>query len=163
MSMRSILPTLFDKNNKPGTPVDSLHRAIERVFEDFNQGFVSSEQQAWPALFSGGEAPKIDLVETDTAIEVSAELPGVEQDDIDVTIVDDILTIKGEKKQEKEEKEKDYHLVERCYGSFQRSIRLPFAAKSEADATFKNGVLKLKIKKPPEFEAKTWRIPIRGA
>lgn len=161
--MRSRLPSMFDKDNKSGSPVESLHKAIERVFEDFNRGFSTPAQPSWPEFFSSAQAPKIDLVESNTAIEISAELPGVDQKDINVTIVDDLLTIKGEKKQEREEKEKDYHVLERSYGSFQRSIRLPFSAKSDAEATFKDGVLKLSIKKPPEVEANTRRISIQSS
>ena len=72
--------------------------------------------------------PTIDVSETDKEVTVEAELPGVDEKDIDVTLGDNMLTIKGEKKQEKEEKKKDYHLTERSYGSFSRSMVLPFDA-----------------------------------
>ena len=73
-------------------------------------------------------APRIDVSETDTELKIEAELPGIDEKDVEVVLSDGRLTIKGEKKQEKEEKKKDYHMVERSYGSFARSIALPFEA-----------------------------------
>jgi HSP20 family protein len=108
--------------------------------------------------------PRIDVAETDSAIEITAELPGIDEKEVDVVLRDDVLTIKGEKKSEREEKKKDYHLVERSFGSFARTIRLPFDADSEAvKASFAKGVLKVSIAKPAEVKQKTVKIPVRTA
>ena len=109
----------------------------------------------------GAPTPSIDVSETDTEMTVDAELPGVEENDIDVTLTDNLLTIRGEKKQEKEEKKKDYRLTERSYGSFSRSMTLPFDADpNKIKAAFKDGVLTITLPKPPEVKAKVKKIAI---
>ena len=109
-------------------------------------------------------SPNMDVVETDKSIELTAELPGVAEDDVDVTLVDDVLTIKGEKKAEKTDEKQDYRVVERTYGSFQRSMRLPFKVDAEAiEAQFTNGVLKVSLPKPPEVEAQTKKISVKSS
>ena len=95
-------------------------------------------------------APRVDVSETDTELKIEAELPGIDEKDVEVVLSDGRLTIKGEKKQEKEEKKKDYHMVERSYGSFARSIVLPFEADPDkVKATFAKGVLTVTVPKPP--------------
>jgi HSP20 family protein len=118
---------------------------------------------AWPGGASRGAAlaPSIDVSETESELRIEADLPGVEEKDVDVTVADNILTIKGEKRAEKEETKKNFHVVERSYGSFSRSLTLPFAADpSKAKATFKNGVLSITLPKPPEVKAKAKKIAI---
>jgi HSP20 family protein len=106
-------------------------------------------------------APRLDVSETETEVRVEAELPGVDEKDIEVTLSNGRLLITGEKKQEKEEKKKDYHLVERSYGSFARSIGLPFAADPEqVKASFAKGVLTVTVPKPAEVKAKEKKIAI---
>jgi len=101
------------------------------------------------------QAPSIDLAETDSAVVVKADLPGLTDKDIEVTVTDDMLTIKGEKKSEKEEKGKHFHRIERRSGSFQRSVALPAPVNSEkAVAKFENGVLEIKLQKAEEARAK---------
>ena len=108
-----------------------------------------------------GEGPRIDVSETDSELRIEAELPGVEEKDLEIVLSDGRLTIKGEKKQEKEEKKKDYHLVERSYGSFARSVGLPFAAEPDKiKASFAKGVLTVTVPKPAEVKAKEKKIPI---
>jgi HSP20 family protein len=141
-------------------PFTSLRRDMERVFEDFSRDF------GWgpPALAGMAMAPRVDVSETDAELKVEAELPGVEEKDVEVVLSDGRLTIKGEKKQEKEEKKKDYHLVERSYGSFARSIALPFEADpNKVKATFAKGVLTVTVPKPPEVKAKEKKIQISKA
>jgi HSP20 family protein len=135
----------------------AFRRELDRLFESFGRDL------AWP----GGEsrsaalAPSIDVSETESELRIEADLPGVEEKDVDVTVSDNVLTIKGEKKAEREEKKKDFHLVERSYGSFSRSLPLPFAVDSDqAKATFKNGVLSISLPKPPEMQAKAKKIVI---
>jgi HSP20 family protein len=130
---------------------------MERLFEDFSRDF------GWgaPAVTGMGEVPRIDVSETDSELKIEAELPGVEEKDIEVVLSDGRLTIKGEKKAEKEEKKKDYHLVERSYGSFARSIGLPFEADSDkVKASFSKGVLTVTVPKPPEVKAKEKKIQV---
>jgi len=138
-------------------PFGSLRHDMERVFEDFSRDF------GWraPAAAGVGMAPRVDVSETDSEIKIEAELPGVDEKDVEVVLSNGQLTIKGEKKQEKEEKKKDYHMVERSYGSFARSIALPFQADADkVKATFAKGVLNVTVPKPPEVKAKEKKIAI---
>jgi len=103
--------------------------------------------------------PDLDVSETDKELIVRAEVPGIEKDDIDITLTDGLLTIRGEKKHEKEEKEENYHRIERRYGSFARTLRLPGDVKHDKiDASYKDGVLKLVIPKPEKAMAKKIEI-----
>ena len=138
-------------------PFSSLRREMDRLFESFGR------EVGWPAGEgrAAAMAPSIDVSETESEFKIDADLPGVDEKDVDVVISDNVLTIKGEKKAEKEEKKKDFHLVERSYGSFSRSLTLPFAADpNKAKATFKNGVLSISLPKPPEVKAKAKKIAI---
>ena len=138
-------------------PFGTLRRDMERLFEGFSRDFG----WAVPAGAGMAETPRIDVAETDTELRIEAELPGVEEKDLEVVLSDGRLTIKGEKKAEKEEKKKDYHLVERSYGSFARSIGLPFEAdSSKVKASFAKGVLTVTVPKPPELKAKEKKIQI---
>lgn len=138
-------------------PFTSMRRDVERLFEDFSRGLGWSP----PALAQTGTAPRIDISETETELNIEAELPGVEENDVELILSDGRLTIKGEKKHEKEEKKKDYHLVERSYGSFARTLSLPFDVDPEQiKASFDKGVLKVTVPKPAEIKAKEKRIPI---
>jgi HSP20 family protein len=111
--------------------------------------------------------PRVDVSESEKEIRVTAELPGIDQKDVEVTLSGDQLLIKGEKKSEaeekKEEKGRTFHRVERSYGSFQRSMRIPYEVDPEkVQATFKDGVLTLTLPKPPEVQQKTKKIEIKG-
>jgi HSP20 family protein len=140
-------------------PFGSLRRDMERLFEDFSREWGWSSPAA-PGT-SMAASPKLDVSETETEVKVEAELPGVDEKDVEVTLSDGRLTIKGEKKQEKEEKKKDYHTVERSYGSFARSIALPYEADpGKIKATFAKGVLNVTVPKPPEVKAKEKKITI---
>lgn len=157
---KSILPKLWGDKDDDDV-FSSLHREINRVFDDFGR---------LPSFGLGGErpgllSPRTDVTESDDEIQVTAELPGVTEEDIDVALTDDLLTIKAEKKSEKEEKDKDKerHVVERSYGMFQRSLRLPYAVDAEnIKAEYKNGVLKVSLPKPPETQAKARKIEVRA-
>ncbi len=164
MNMRPLLPFSWGQPDNGEDHVQSLHKEIDRVFDEFHRGF------GMPALKPGGPglqtrlSPRLDMAESERMLEVSVELPGVAEQDIDVTIVDDVLTIKGEKKAEREDKGKDYHVIERSYGTFQRSVRLPFDADPQkVRAEFKDGILKIAVDKPSDVETKTQRIPIKSA
>lgn len=138
-------------------PFTTLRREMDRLFESFGRdlGWPSPEGRA------AAMAPSIDVSETEGEIKIEAELPGIDEKDVEVMISDNVLTVKGEKKADKEEKKKDYHLVERSYGSFSRSLTLPFAADpAKVKAGFKNGVLSISLPKPPEVKAKAKKIAI---
>ena len=135
----------------PGASSFGRRRGLSRAMRRLREGWTF-------------EAPDVDVVEKDDAIEVRAELPGMEEKDIDVQLSDRMLTIKGEKKEEREEGEKDsrYHLSERRYGSFERSFRLPEGIDSDkVKANFKNGVLVVNIAKSPELQDKTKKIEVK--
>ena len=138
-------------------------------FRDFER-MRSEMDRLWDSFFEkgtlrgeeGGEwLPSLDVAETKNEIVVKAEVPGLEPKDIDISLSDGLLTIKGEKKQEREEKEENYHLVERSYGSFARSIRLPNEVQSDKiNASYKNGVLKVVLPKSEGAKKKEVKIKV---
>lgn len=164
MSGSSLLPPFRRDPTAVENSFDRLQMEISRVLDHFSQGFPLPEMAKGEALPIGGFAPKVDVTETDRQLEITAELPGVPEDAIHVSLTDKMLSIKGEKKSESENKNKDYHVVERSYGMFQRVIQLPFdPSDAEPEATFCDGVLQITIAKPPEATAKTRRIKIKSA
>jgi len=154
---KQFLPDLFGRHTGMGDMFSSLQREIDQVFRDFGRDV--------PALGEFGKgtmALKLNVAETDKAIEVTADVPGVDAKDIDVQLKDGILTIKGEKKMEKEEKEKGYHLVERSYGMFARSFTVPSDVQTDkVEASFDKGVLKVILPKAPEAQSKVQKIQVK--
>jgi HSP20 family protein len=146
---RQFLPDLFGRTG--GSDLfTSLQREIDQVFKDFGRGLP-----AWAGEGKAAVSMKLNMAETDKAIEVTAELPGVDVKDIDVQLKHGMLTIRGEKKFEKDEKQKDYHVAERAYGMFERSFMVPSEVMAdEVEATFDKGVLKITLPKAPEAQAK---------
>lgn len=129
-----------------------FRREMDRLFDDF--GHVD-----WPSLSSGGAMVRMDMAETKDGIELTMELPGLQQKDVQVTLSDKVLTLSGEKQDEREEKEKDYRLVERSYGSFSRSITLPADAQADKiEATMADGVLRVSIPRTAKAEPKTIEV-----
>lgn len=117
----------------------------------------------WPSteLFRGEWAPSLDVSETKDNIVVKAEIPGMDAKDIDISLTNDVLTIRGEKKREKEEKDENYHRVERSYGTFTRSIRLPVDVESnKIKAMHKNGVLTITLPKSEKAKSKEIKIKV---
>jgi HSP20 family protein len=111
-------------------------------------------------------SPKIDVAESKDAIDVTAELPGVDEKDVDVTLADGILTVRGEKKtgRDEQDKDKNWHVVERSYGSFSRTIPLPFDPDpAKVEAKFDKGVLHVHLPKPAEVAKKQQKIEIKKA
>lgn len=144
-----------------GDIFSTLHNEIDRIFDQFGSG------GRWPispwSTGDGKHALQLDVSETDDEIEVTADLPGVEQDDVSVNLSGEMLTIKGEKKTEKETTEKDMRMIERSYGSYERTIRLPCEVDDKkVSAEMKNGVLKVKLPKSPETKAKTKKIKVKA-
>lgn len=165
MAIRSLLPSVRRKGElarREGEfPFYSLQREMNRLFEDFFRGFDIEPTPLLEARL-GGFSPCVDVREDDDAFILTAEVPGIAEKDIDVQVTEDSITIKGEKKEEKEDKGKDYYCMERSYGSFHRTIRLPIGVDREkVDASFKNGVLTVKLPKMEEAKSKAKKIPIK--
>ena len=116
MNLKSLIHTGRDRS-VAASPFVSLQREIDRLFEDFTRGFPTFAGNGATALL-----PSMDVSETDKEIEVTAELPELEEKDVQINLSDNLLTIRGEKKAEKEQKDKNYRLVERSYGSFERTL-----------------------------------------
>jgi len=137
--------------------VDYFRNEIDRLFDrffDWRPSIFRSEDSRW--------VPSVDISETSKDVIIKAEVPGMEPKDIQVSISGNVLTIQGEKKDEKEEKAENVHRVERTYGSFYRSIQLPAEVEPDkADAKYKNGILKLKLPKTKEESVK--KIEIKAA
>jgi HSP20 family protein len=131
---------------------------MDRMFDHFFDGFSGRSGNG-----SGAIAPAIDLDDTEKELVVTAELPGVSDKDIEVSLAGDVLTIKGEKKTETEQKKGNATYTERRYGSFSRSLRLPFEVKDEqVDAAFKDGVLTVRLPKPAEVQNQVRRIEVKA-
>ena len=139
-----------------------LRGRINRMFDEvFERPFGLSPFFDRPD-FMGDFAPSLDVTETDKEIAISVELPGMEPDDINISIERNTLTISGEKQVDKEEKDKRYYRHERAYGSFYRSIPLPEEVdEDKIDAIFKSGVLQVKLPKTAEAQKKSKRITVR--
>jgi len=136
-------------------PFSALHREINRVFEDMTRGFGTAV--GMPA----GWQPSVELTENTASAKVTAELPGMDEKDVEVSLEQDLLTIKGEKKAESEREEEGVKISERSYGSFQRVITLPFAPDPDkVEARFEKGVLTITLPRPPEATPATRRIAI---
>ncbi|MSU88760.1 Hsp20 family protein [Rhodobacteraceae bacterium 2CG4] len=151
-----------DAKTSERNPVMALQRDMNQVFEKFWSRFGDGLGALdWP--WGGGDA-RSDVVETEDAIEVSIELPGMDMKDIDVTVTDDMMTIKGEKKVERQEDKKGYYLSERSYGAIYRTIPLPPGVDGEkAQASFRNGVLTVRLPQTPEAQARVKRIEVKSA
>jgi len=153
MNLRSLIPSGNGgtRTNPSANPFGFLHREIDRLFEDFTRG-----------LDAGGQAqvnlvPSIDVTENEKEIVITAEMPGLERKDVEISVEDEVLTIRGEKKVEsqQDDKNKNYHFTERSYGMFYRVLQLPPGVDpSKIQATMSNGVLKIAIPKPAKSEPK---------
>ena len=118
----------------------------------------------WRPELSWTAAPAVEMTESDKAYEVTAELPGMDEKDIEVKVVDGNLMIKGEKQQEKEEKQKDYYLHERRFGSFERRFQVPEGVDADKiEASFKKGVLTVTLPKKLEAQKPAKRIEVKAA
>jgi HSP20 family protein len=152
-------------------PFEGLRREFDSLFDDFDGG-------GWPRLarrsffdkvpFSSGSAwvtaPAVDFAETEKGYEVTAELPGMDEKNIEVKYADGVLTIKGEKQEEKEEKKKDYYMHERTFGSFHRALQLPNGIdQDKIEASFTRGVLKVTLPKSTEAQEAEKKIAIKAA
>lgn len=135
-----------------------MQSELNRAFDEAFRGFDVAPFQPLDKLLS----PAVDVKETTEGIEVAAELPGVDDKDLEITVADGVLTIKAEKKLEEAKDDKGYHLMERRYGTASRSIRLPFDPEAEKiSASFEKGVLRIVVPRPAEAAEKVRRIPVK--
>ena len=153
-------------------PLESLRREIDRLFEDFDTGLWRSPfrrsmfnvEPFWRRELSFAGVPAVDITESEKAYEVTAELPGMDEKNIEVKLASGNLTIKGEKREEKEEKKKDYYLNERHFGSFERQFRVPESVDPDKiEAIFKKGVLTVTLPKRPEAQKPEKKVNIKAA
>jgi HSP20 family protein len=159
------LPTGWEERS----PVDLLHREMDRLFDEFFTDL--DEPFNWPISWSGTKrdsqavfSPRVNVTESTNALEISAELPGLELEDLDISLDNHLLTIKGEKKAEHEAQEKNYYRLERSYGSFSRTIALPENGidQDKVEADFKNGVLTIKLPKLTDYQSTVKQIPVKS-
>jgi HSP20 family protein len=152
-------------------PFESLRRDIDRLFEDFTGGFWRSPFPRWPSdvgVLGRGETgwaatPAVDVTETDKAYEIAAELPGMDEKNIEVNVANGVLTIRGEKQEAKEEKKKDYYLRERSFGSFQRAFQVPEGVDTnKIEASFKKGLLTVRLPKTAEAQKTAKKIDVKA-
>jgi HSP20 family protein len=161
------VPSLFSPGSIFGAggpdPFLTLHREMNRLFDDVLRGAPAAAGGQ-----GGGQggvllAPQMDVSETDRDVRIQAELPGVSENDIEVALDDDVLTIRAEKKQERKEEREGVHFSERSFGTFQRSLRLPFQVDpDQVQASFENGVLRVSVPKTQPQE-RSRRIQVQGS
>jgi HSP20 family protein len=150
-------------------PLEVLRNQVDRLFHDFQTGFWQAPffralpdiEAFWRRDLGFNVTPALDVVEKDKAFEVTAELPGLDAKSIDVQLANGMLTIKGEKHEEKEEKTKDRYVSERRYGSFRRTLQVPGSVDAEKiEASYKSGVLTVTLPKSSEAQKKEKAIPV---
>ena len=167
MALKDLVPTIWGDRNIPVRheeehPFSVLQRDMNRIFDDFFTGFntfpAGRSEGSW-----GGFSPTVDIKESEKELTIKAELPGINEKDIDVSLANDVLTIQGEKKEEKEEKDKGYYYAERSFGSFRRVLPLPAGVDTQkAEASFKKGVLTITVPKTEEARSKVKKIAIKS-
>jgi HSP20 family protein len=150
--------------------MDSLHKEMDRLFEDFWKGSGRHSMMTTPwhsttAPWAYSEVmPRIDETEDEKAFHIQVELPGMDKDDVDITLSNGVLTIRGEKKREDEEKGKDFYRKERSFGAFRRSLPIPSDVdEGKIDASFKKGVLYIELPKTEEARKKITHIDVKAA
>ncbi|MBF0457575.1 MAG: Hsp20/alpha crystallin family protein [Nitrospirae bacterium] len=165
MKLKDLVPWRTGSGNVPvrredaNNPFTALQRQVNDVFNGFFRGFDMDP------FFGGGMGfnPSVNVLETDAEIKVTAELPGMDEHDIDVSLTKDTLTLKGQKKEEKEDKGTNYYHMERSYGSFVRTIPLMCAIDDAmVEAEFKKGILTIRLPKTPEAVKDTKKVTIKS-
>lgn len=153
-------------------PFETLRREVEQLFDDFGRNFwrapsrrsLFSFEPLWRREVAWESAPAVDITESEKAYEITAELPGMDEKNIEVKVANGYLIIKGEKQEEKEEKKKDYYLHERQFGSFERSFEVPEGVDADKiEANFKKGVLTVMLPKKPEAQKPAKKIDVKAA
>ncbi|MFQ5722935.1 MAG: Hsp20/alpha crystallin family protein [Terriglobia bacterium] len=145
----------------PFRDLPTLHEQIDRLFEDS----LARLRSDWggEALDGARWSPAVDIVESDNDIVLRADLPGLDPKQLEVSVQDGTLTLKGERKFERDVKEDNYRRVERAYGSFMRSFALPqWVDPDKVDAQYRNGVLEVKLPKRPESKPKQIKVAVKS-
>jgi HSP20 family protein len=143
--------------------MDSLHKEMDRLFEDFWKGSGPSAFMTQPWQYNSLN-PHIDETEDEKAFHVKVELPGMDKDDVDVSLSSGVLTIRGEKKREDEEKGKNFYRKERSFGSFRRSLPIPVDVdEAKVEAKFDKGILYIELPKTEDAMKKVKHISIKAA
>jgi HSP20 family protein len=169
MAIKDMVPwKRNDKNvlvRRQEDPFTAFRYEMDRLFDDFfGRGFGLSQFEGGSVGRFGAFNPQVDVTENDKEVKVIAELPGLTEQDVEVSLSNDVLTISGEKKHEKEDKGENYYRMERSYGSFQRAIPLPVEVQSDkVEATFKNGVLTVTLPKSPQATQNRKKITIKAS
>jgi HSP20 family protein len=166
-SEKRVLPS---RREHAFAPFLTLRGQVDRLFEEFagdwrvpslRRDLFDWEPYRTPPWAHGVVDVRFDVSETDKALELTAELPGIEEKDVELLLSDGVLTLKGEKRVDREEKEKDYYLSERHYGAFSRSLRLPETVDTDKiEASFEKGVLRIVAPKRAEAKANKKKIAI---
>jgi HSP20 family protein len=159
MAARSFLPSLWDRDKKSLSDFGNLRQEMDKVFDEFSRGFGIPEFYSAASGFD--VMPQLDIHDTEREVKLGVELPGVEEKNIDISITGETIIISGEKKSQSETKESGNYRSERSFGSFRRSVTMPF--KIDADrvtAKFANGVLTVSVPKPAEVVEQTKKIAI---
>ena len=158
--MKSLIPVASERGlaRSSSNPFATLQQEIDRLFDGFSRGFAG-----FPNFPTTRELmPNMDVSETDKEIEITTELPGLEEKDVQLNMANNVLTIRGEKRNEREESKKDYHVIERSYGSFVRSVQLPDGVSADSvKAVMSKGVLKVTVPKPAPAQSR--KIDIKSA
>lgn len=165
------LPIKTDTTKSPVVPatwhpIEDLRHEVDRLFEDFGRGNWISPFRSIESMLPrrGWNTPAVDIVEKDKLYEITAELPGLDAKNLEVTLRNGYIVLKGKKHEEKEEKSKDYYVKERQYGSFERSFALPDGVDAtKVEATFKNGILNITLPKTAEAQKPEKKVEIKAA
>ena len=166
MKFKYLVPTRCDSHNEPAIhnpefPSFLLNSQVDRFFDHLDSNFFKSSPFDFHSTFKQSYIPKVDVTETENEFLISAELPGMDDKDVDVTLDNGTLSLKGEKKIEKEDKQQEYYSAERSYGSFQRSFQIPETIdQNKIAASFIKGILAVKLPKVPEAKEEVKNIPI---
>lgn len=153
-------------------PFESLHREIDRLFDDFGRDLWRNPfrrsafdiEPFWRRGMKFVAAPAVDIADKGNAYEITADLPGMDEKNIEVKLSNTNLTIKGEKTEEKEEKKKNFYLQERHFGSFERTFGLPEGVDTDKiEAAFQKGVLTITVPKKPEAQKPEKKIDVKAA
>lgn len=169
MNVKDLIPWSRGENKTPALyrdadPFMALHREVNRLFDDVFRGFDQFGMGCLPSLAASRSNwgwPNVEVSETDKEIRVTAELPGLEEKDVEITLDDDVLTLRGEKRSENEDKNRQFS--ERFYGQFERRIALGTGVQDDkVEARFKSGVLTIIMPKTEQAQSKARRIAING-
>ena len=146
-------------------PFVNLRREMDRLFDDFDRDFwLTPFRRPLSYIEPWSANPAVDIVENDKAFEITAELPGLDEKDVEVKVANGAVTITGSKTEEKEEKNKNYHLQERHFGSFQRYFSLPEGVDvDKIEANFKKGVLTVTMPKKAEAQKAEKKVEVKAA